>query len=230
MTILDDIPSEQNAVVLFSGGLDSTVLLYWFAKKKKRLTALHYQYAQSNEVKEYQAFEAIQRTLPTVSFECIRLAPELMQSPIQHVQQFPAFRNGLFIAAAVPFAHARYGHAVVSIGVQGYYSPRAPGLHPQHPDTAEETLAPLRQSIRRATSDMVVLSYPFMRMSRGEVIQLGIELEVPMESTWTCFSNAATPCHRCSACTTRLHGFTEAKRVDPIYEAMMSGSIDGHVY
>ena len=62
----------------------------------------------------------------------------------------------------------------------------------------------------------VIIESPLLRLTKAQIISKGMELKVPYELTWTCYSGGEKACGKCEACLLRLEGFGEAGIDDPI--------------
>lgn len=62
----------------------------------------------------------------------------------------------------------------------------------------------------------VIIEAPLLRLTKAQIIGRGIELKVPYELTWTCYSGGEKACGKCEACLLRLEGFREAGIHDPV--------------
>ena len=57
---------------------------------------------------------------------------------------------------------------------------------------------------------------PIIHLSKAEIVKLGLDLEAPLEHTWSCYQSGEYPCGRCDSCTLRAKGFAEAGQRDPL--------------
>jgi 7-cyano-7-deazaguanine synthase len=66
----------------------------------------------------------------------------------------------------------------------------------------------------------ITLQTPLIQLDKADIVRLGLELQAPLELTWSCYQNEDRACGRCSSCRLRLKGFAAAGVTDPIsYEA-----------
>jgi 7-cyano-7-deazaguanine synthase len=121
-------------------------------------------------------------------------------------------RNAMMLEAAIAVAVARKAHAVVT-GVHA-------GDHAVYPDCRPLFISSLNQLAKVANEGFILPSFevvaPFINMSKADIVQLGVELGVPFEFTWTCYKGGSRHCGRCSTCVERLEAFHVAGRTDPV--------------
>jgi 7-cyano-7-deazaguanine synthase len=127
-------------------------------------------------------------------------------------------RNTLFIAYALQYAEEVDADAiyigVTAIDFSGY------------PDCRPEYVKAWQSLINLATKKTVEggeikLETPLLHLYKAEIIDLGLELGVPYEKTWSCYKGGEKACGVCDSCKLRLKGFKEANSTDPLpYEEL----------
>lgn len=185
----------MKVVLLYSGGLDSTVLLYHLRAEGHEVVPLAFQYGQSHGKELGRAQDIcdeleVNLWMVTLPFE-IFVGSSLTGGEGVVIPN----RNMVFIAAAGSVAEQLHADAV-AIGVQ---------------EGDAETWADCRgkfcehtfRSLQAATEGRVRLMYPFLRKSKLDVVRRGKELGVPFEKTWSCYVGADEPCGDCPACLAR---------------------------
>ena len=206
-------------VVAFSGGLDSTTLLYHLRAEGHEVKALSADYGQRHGARERQAAEAITQLLGVERrvVDLTALAaffgrnslsdaavpvPAGAYSEAGMKQTTVPNRNmvllsvGLAWAASLPFDGVAFGaHG-------GEYTPY-PDCQPAFAEAMDRAAAvcdwrPLR-----------VLA-PFATWSKGDIVNRGAELGVPFHLTWSCYQGGETPCGVCGTCVDRATAFADA--------------------
>lgn len=210
-------------IVLLSGGLDSTVALYWARLRSDTLMAITFDYGQ----RHYRELEAAQRvakfagvphdivTIPT-------LAKVSKSSLTDHYRQVTdasstvtPLRNLWFLTAAACVAHA-HGMNEIVVGACG-------ADQNDYPDCREPFFAAAQQAIDIGLGGdkQFVVHRPLIRLSKTQTIQLACKFTGCFEAladTWTCYE-AHPPrsgCGACPACLSRRAGFLETGVEDPI--------------
>jgi 7-cyano-7-deazaguanine synthase len=222
--------ASDKALVLLSGGQDSTTCLYWAIDKfgRQNVAAISFDYGQRHRI-ELDCAKAIAKAagiphtiLPIDTFSA--LGGDALTEPGIDVKPgvdetsglpntFVPGRNLIFVTYAA--AHAwRHDIGNIVIGVaQTDYS--------GYPDCREETIEALQQAIRLGMESQVEIHAPLMHLSKAETVELARDLDAldAMALTHTCYKGMRPPCGTCAACKLRAKGFAEAGIDDPLVTA-----------
>ncbi len=219
------ISAKQRAVVLLSGGMDSSVCAA-LAVRDYHAAAVHVSYGQRTEERERQSFLAICQRLKIhdrlmVRNEALRaiggsaLTDESIDVPeAEHVGQsipvtYVPFRNAHFLAVAVSWAEV-LGAEKVYIGA---VEPDSSG----YPDCRPAYYKAFNQVIKAGTKEgRIEIVTPLIAMRKAEIVRLGLELGAPFDLTWSCYSREDRACGVCDSCVLRLRAFEAAGSPDPI--------------
>jgi 7-cyano-7-deazaguanine synthase len=184
----------RKAVVLVSGGIDSSVALAW-ARERFDVTALSCEVAgrPRREAKACEAIVKRSRT-PLVRVKTPFLRPRS--------SGYAPARNLVLHAIALSVAEDRGAAAVVA----GHNRSDA-----SHFDDARPSYFRRIESLGNG----VRILLPFARYTDAEVIALGARMGVPLELTWSCYRDGPRPCRRCSACRGRIESFRQVGMEDP---------------
>ncbi len=217
-----------DAVVVLSGGLDSTVCLAVAVRSYDRVLALSVDYGQRHAVELERArciaahyrVEQIEQRLDlsawggsalTDATITVPLAADATNGPAIPITYVPG-RNLIFLSLAVALAEAR-GCEAVSIGVNALDYSGYPDCRPEFIDSFRATAGlALRAGVEGAPVDVVT---PLIDMSKADIVRRGVELDAPLHLTWSCYRGASVPCGDCDSCVLRAKGFAEADVVDP---------------
>ena len=222
----------SKAVVILSGGMDSTTLLYEVVKKEgnKNVFALSFNYGQ-NHTKELKGAITsckklnVNHKIVDVSF----LGKELLfgsslttgadKIPEGHYEAenmkstVVPNRNMILIALAAGYA--------ISIGAINLYYGAHGGDHAIYPDCRPEFVLAMEEVLKLADWSELNLIVPYLYIDKGDIAIKGKELNVPYEDTWTCYKGGEKACGKCGACQERLEAFKKAHMVDPVeYEGV----------
>jgi 7-cyano-7-deazaguanine synthase len=213
----------KKTIVVFSGGLDSTVLLAALLAEGRECKALSVDYGQRHR-RELVAADKICHKL-RVDHKVANLnglRPLLVGSsqtdttvPVPHghyeeesmKKTVVPNRNMLLLATAGAWA---IGLKYDSIA----YAAHA-GDHAVYPDCREEFVVPLREALRRADWHEVDLERPFIHKTKAEVVRLGHELKAPLALSWSCYEGRPRHCGKCGTCVERREAFQVAGVEDP---------------
>lgn len=217
----------MKAVCLLSGGMDSSTLAYHAKNEGYEILALHFTYGQRTWRKERECALRIARHLNAIEFQEVDLAylvkvggssltdrSMLVQPHSGEDEGIPdtyvPFRNANLLSVATSFAEAR-GADAIFIGVQS-------SDYSGYPDCRPEFIEAFQQVINLGTKPGtgIALKTPFVRMSKREIVQEGLELGVPYEDTWSCYQEEDAACGVCGSCHFRLEAFRELGLADPI--------------
>ena len=202
----------MKALVLSSGGLDSTVCLALAAEKygADEVIALSVYYGQKHIreieaaalVAEYYHVKRMSVDLSEVFKGCSSSLIEGSGSGIPHgsyadqleetdgspVDTYVPYRNGLFLSAAASVA-LTYGCSEIYYGAHADDS-----AGNAYPDTSKEFNKAISDSIYIGSGNALHLIAPFIDSPKAEVVKEGIRLGVPFELTWSCYEGADKAC------------------------------------
>jgi 7-cyano-7-deazaguanine synthase len=111
------------------------------------------------------------------------------------------FRNGILIAAATVIAQ-NFDCGEVWIGLTGE------GAR-DYPDCSKDFVDATRLAVRSGTAGAVQLVAPFADMTKRQVVECAIKEEIPIDITWSCYSDGTDPCNKCQACVERRLALSE---------------------
>ena len=224
--------SSKNAVVLLSGGLDSTTVLAVAQRDGYSCHALSFDYGQRHEVeleaagRVAAAFGVERHVVATIDLRAFGgsaltsdvdvpkgRSVEDMESDIP-VTYVPA-RNTIFLSFALAFAET-LDASDIFIGVNALDYSGYPDCRPEY-IAAFETMANLatRAGVEGRTG--TVIHTPLMDLTKAGIIRLGLSLGVDYGITHSCYDpgTGARPCGACDSCLLRAKGFAEVGVPDP---------------
>lgn len=215
----------MRALVLFSGGIDSTTCLAMAVKKygSENVTALSVTYGQKHKkelasaenIAKYYNVELIKLDLAKIfSFSSCSLlegsdeeiplesyAEQLEKSSGEPVSTYVPFRNGLFLSSAASIALSKD----CSVIYYGAHSDDAAGN--AYPDCSSEFNDAMNRAIYLGSGNSLTVEAPFVNLTKADVVKKGLELGVPYELTWSCYLGGDKPCGKCGTCIDRQKAF-----------------------
>lgn len=219
--------------VLFSGGLDSAVVLWRVVDasmdRDDYVEAVSIDYGQRHAVEMKHAEQMAH--LIDVPYTTLRIPDLLMGSmltsdkaiPEQSYSDLPVgmsptyvpFRNGLMIsmlaAAAQKWVMEKADrHARIYIG-----SHAEDAENDAYPDCSVDFMSAMGKAVSIGTYGMVELVTPLIAMKKAEIIRYGAGVEVPFGMTWSCYKGENMHCGKCMTCQARRAGFKAAGIEDP---------------
>ena len=218
--------SKPKAVVLVSGGLDSCVTAA-MAARTHELAFLHVNYGQRTEDREKQAFHDLADAFG---------AAERMDVDIHHLARiggssltqadmevtgadlgnpgiptsYVPFRNANILAIATSWAEV-LGAEALFIGAVAEDSSGYPDCRPEFFRAFEQVIATGTRPETR-----IRIETPIIHLTKREIIEKGVELNAPLDKTWSCYRASERACGTCDSCALRLRGFQQAGLEDPL--------------
>lgn len=213
----------MEVVLIYSGGLDSTVLLHHLAAEGHAVRALSVNYGQRH-ARELESAAALTARLGVEHrvVDLRTITPLLGANSLTSVEvRVPTGhyaeesmkatvvpnRNMLLLAVAAAWAMALKADAVA-------YAAHG-GDHAIYPDCRPEFAEAMARAIALADWHPVELIRPFVDWTKADIVRRGAELEVPFEQTWSCYQGGALHCGRCGTCIERREAFHLAGVPDP---------------
>jgi 7-cyano-7-deazaguanine synthase len=220
--------SSRKALVLFSGGIDSTTALYWAEKRYDNVEALTFDYGQRHRVEVALARRlARRRGLPfrLLKVNLRQVGGSALTDPSASLPRFSRtqdirrgipptyvpFRNGIFLALAAAWAEANGSDDIVC----GFNTIDSPS----YPDTGASFVRAMQKAISVGTAAgskgrRIRIVAPFIRMKKSEIIRLGLSLGADYSFSISCYGGGEIPCRRCSSCLLRKRAWEEAGAED----------------
>ncbi|MFZ9595832.1 MAG: 7-cyano-7-deazaguanine synthase QueC [Bdellovibrionia bacterium] len=222
----------KKAVILFSGGLDSTTVLAMAHAQEFELYALSFDYGQRHSV-ELNCVQKILKKYPIQDHQLVRIDlrqfggsaltdeiqvpkskafdAESKKIPITYV---PA-RNTIFLSFALAYAET-LGAKSIFLGINSLDYSNYPDCRPEYL-SAFERMANLATALG-VEEGGIQFHAPLLRLTKAEIIREGLKLGVDYSMTNSCYdpSEEGKACGACDACHLRLAGFQQNGLVDPI--------------
>ena len=223
----------KKAIVLLSGGLDSTTVLAAAINKGFDIIALSFNYGQRHNYEIQCAreiassYNVIKHQIANIDLGAIggsALTDDIdvpknrdtfemdSEIPITYV---PA-RNTIFLSYALALAEVENTfHIFIGVNALDYSG---------YPDCRPEYIESFQKMARLATksgveeTEQLIIHTPLIDLKKSEIIKLGIELGVDYSKTHSCYDPLAKdePCGKCDACILRIKGFLDAGTSDPL--------------
>ncbi len=223
----------MKALVLFSGGVDSTTCLAMAIRSfgKDNVISLSVSYGQKHE-KELEAAKNIIAyydirglTLDLTNVfaysNCSLLSHSNQDIPQKsYLEQFREnrgnpvstyvpYRNGIFLSVAAGIALSNECNTIY----YGAHLDDAAGN--AYPDCSRAFLEGMSEAIYEGSGRKLRLTAPFINLNKAQIVARGLELSVPYELTWSCYEGKDTPCGKCGTCLDRQIAFESNHVSDP---------------
>lgn len=224
----------KNALVLTSGGVDSTTALALAIEKygKDHVIALSISYGQKHS-KEIEAAKAVAQHYGVEQLfldlglifqysNCSLLQQSTEEIPEESyaeqiektggetpVSTYVPFRNGLFLSAAASIALSRDCEVIY----YGAHADDAAGF--AYPDCSPVFNNAMNTAIYEGSGHQLRIEAPFVNKNKSDIVGIGLKLGVPYELTWSCYGGGDKPCGKCGTCIDRAAAFAANGVADP---------------
>ena len=210
----------KDSIIILSGGLDSTTMLYDYADSIA--LALSFDYGSNHNKKE----------LAFAAYHCNQLGIEHIIIPLEFIHQYfhssllsgaeaipegqyddesmrstvVPFRNGIMLAIAAGMAEDRRLARILMANHSGD--------HAIYPDCRPEFVQALAAAVQAGTYNGVELFTPYTHWTKTDIARRGKELGLDYSKTWSCYKGGEKHCGKCGTCTERRQALQEAGIVD----------------
>lgn len=210
----------QDSIIILSGGLDSTTMLYEY--KDDIALALSFDYGSNHNARE----------LAFARLHCERLGIPHIIIPLDFIHQYfrssllegadaipegnydddnmrstvVPFRNGIMLAIAAGMAETR--------GLSRIMMANHAGDHAIYPDCRQSFVDAMNQAIKAGTYEGITLFTPYTNLTKADIARHGKALGIDYSETWSCYKGGEKHCGKCGTCTERIEALREAGIID----------------
>lgn len=205
-----------DSIIVLSGGLDSTTMLYEY--KDDIALALSFDYGSNHNARE----------LAFARLHCERLGIPHIIIPLDFIHQYfrssllegadaipegnynddnmrstvVPFRNGIMLAIAAGMAETR--------GLTRIMMANHAGDHAIYPDCRQSFVDAMNQAIQAGTYEGITLFTPYTNLTKADIARHGKALGIDYSETWSCYKGGEKHCGKCGTCTERREALREA--------------------
>ena len=216
---------EKDSIIVLSGGLDSTTMLYEYKDRIRMAVSFHYGSNHNDKelacAKLHRERLAIPHLIIPLSFMAEYFESSLLQGaaaiPEGHYDDanmkstVVPFRNGIMLAVAAGLAETHHLKYVMLANHSGD--------HAIYPDCRPMFVDAMSAAIEAGTYDGVRIFAPYTNITKADIARHGKELGINYAETWSCYKGGEHHCGKCGTCTERIEALREAGIDDPtIYE------------
>jgi 7-cyano-7-deazaguanine synthase len=209
------------AVVLLSGGLDSTVTLAYALNNGDDVTALSFRYGQRHS-KELDSAKAVAEYYKLAHVTVDVDMSSFGSSLIGNSKKIEKDRTD--IGSDIPDTYVPARNMIMlsiatglceTVGAEKIYIGANSVDYSGYPDCRMEFFDAFERSIEKGTKKgseghPIKISVPIIEMTKAEIVKLGKELNAPLHLTWSCYEGGDEPCGHCDSCILRKKGFEDA--------------------
>ncbi|MBS1263190.1 MAG: 7-cyano-7-deazaguanine synthase [Methanonatronarchaeales archaeon] len=220
----EDAGGILESVVLASGGIDSAVTLAEAAEVSGEVAVLFFRYGQPTESREARCVEALaehhgygmevldltdvfSKFRGGLTDKSVDLSVHLAEDGV--AASYVPMRNTVFLSIAAGVAESRGAKHL-------WFGPNAEDRD-AYADCRDEYASAMERALCLGTDRAeFTVHRPVVALEKHEIILRGVELEVPLEHTWSCYQDGDEPCGVCASCEERAEGFERAGVEDPL--------------
>lgn len=201
----------KDSVIIYSGGMDSTTLLYQF--KKTIGLAISFDYGSNHNDKE---FEYAKYHTEKLGIEHIRIniketmqyfksgllegadaIPEGHYADENMTKTVVPFRNGIMLSIAAGIAESRKFNKVLIANHFGDFA--------QYPDCRLSFIDAMKEAIKQGTDTKVQILAPYTNISKEDIAEMGVSYGIDYKTTWSCYkADTDVHCGKCGTCVERI--------------------------
>lgn len=211
----------KDSVLILSGGVDSTTLLY--DEQERIALAISFDYGSKHNKRE----------IPFAQLHCQRLGIRHIVIPLDFMTRYfvsslleggedipeghyaddnmkstvVPFRNGIMLSIAAGIAESR--------GLKYVMMANHSGDHSIYPDCTPQFVSAMSQATKAGTYPGIELLVPYTNISKGDIARRGKALGIDYAETWSCYKGGERHCGRCGTCEERREALAEAGIDDP---------------
>jgi 7-cyano-7-deazaguanine synthase len=205
----------RKVVVLFSGGVDSTTLLYQHWTYGDKVICVFFDYGQKH-IKEKAAARLISKKLNVqmIEIDLSNVMPKIAPCALTGFGEIEngeyektikssvvPNRNMIFLSFAISVAISN-GFEFVSYGAHS-------GDHEIYYDCRKEFIDSISNSALLCHEGGIRIITPFSSISKSEIVRIGLSLGIHYEETWSCYNGGLKHCGACGTCIERLDAFSK---------------------
>ncbi len=219
------------AIVLLSGGLDSSTVLAIARERGFETIALTFDYGQKHR-KEIESATRVAKRLGVKEHLIVPLdiGKYLASSLTARTMDIPSGRNRSGMATEIPSTYVPSRNIIFltiataiaeSRDVKRIFIAANAVDYSGYPDCTPEFIESFQKMIDLGTKAGkegrgIRIEAPVLRMSKADIVREAVRLKVPLDLTWSCYRGGAKACGRCDSCILRLEGFRQAGVEDPL--------------
>lgn len=213
----------MGVVLILSGGVDSTTLLYDLLERGVTVCPISFDYGQKHSKELLCASETCDMLgvqLKTVDISALNTI--FTSSALTGAANIPKGdyedenmrttvvpnRNMILLSSAIGYA--------INIGARDVYYGAHSGDHSIYPDCREEFVKRIQNIAEVCHYTPLNVKAPYLHMTKADIVRKGLDLCVDYHHTWTCYKGGALACGACGSCRERLEAFDAAGVTDPI--------------
>lgn len=214
---------KKSSLIIYSGGLDSTVLLHKLATERRVAGAIGFFYGQKHS-----------KELEFAEYNCAKLGVEFLRTDISTLAGIFGANSLTDKSVAVPEGGYREENMkstvvpnrnmimlslaaarAIAVNANSVAYAAHSGDHAIYPDCRPEFADAVAAALKLCHYYPIDLLRPFVNMSKADIVKLGADLGVDFAKTWSCYNGGEVHCGKCGTCVERREAFALAGVADP---------------
>ena len=206
----------KDAIIVLSGGLDSTTMLYEYRDRIALAVSFHYGSNHNDKELAFAKLHCERLCIPHLIIPLTFIKEHFQSSLLAGADTIPEgnydeenmkstvvpFRNGIMLAIAAGLAENN--------GLKYVMLANHSGDHTIYPDCRPEFVNAMNEAICAGTWNNVRLLTPYTNISKTEIVRHGLRLGINYDETWSCYKGGDKPCGVCGTCREREEALREA--------------------
>ena len=211
----------KDALLVYSGGLDSTTMLYEYSDRIALALSFNYGSNHNRRELECAAWHCEHLKIKHITINLDFIKEYFRSSLLEGAEAIPEgnydddnmrstvvpFRNGIMLSVAAGTAENN--------GLQYVMLANHAGDHTIYPDCRPEFVEAMDEAICAGTYNNVRLLTPYTHLTKAQIVQRGGNLGVDYSKTWSCYKGGDIHCGKCGTCRERQEAFAVAGLPDP---------------
>ena len=211
----------KDTVLIYSGGIDSTTMLYEF--RDRIAIALSFDYGSNHNKNELPLarknserlgiknvvinLDFIGKLFHSSLLEGADKIPEGNYNDANMHSTVVPFRNGIMLSIAAGLAESE--------GLRYIMMANHAGDHTIYPDCRPEFVAGMNEAVKQGTFEHIQLWAPYTGLTKTDIVKRGAQLGIDYADTWSCYKGGDVHCGKCGTCMERKEAFLQAGIPDP---------------
>ncbi|MBP5371439.1 MAG: 7-cyano-7-deazaguanine synthase QueC [Bacteroidales bacterium] len=210
----------KDTVLILSGGIDSTTMLYEYQDRIALAVSFHYGSNHNDKEIPFAEYHCKQLGINHITVPLSFMKDYFQSSLLQGADAIPEgnyddenmkstvvpFRNGIMLAIAAGLAETN--------GLLHVMMANHSGDHAIYPDCRPQFADAMGKAIEAGTYEGITLDTPYTHLSKADIVKRGVSLGVDYTHTWSCYKGQQIHCGKCGTCRERKEAFALAGIAD----------------
>lgn len=221
----------MKVLVSLSGGMDSATLVGKALAEGHTVSVIHFQYgSKHNRMERKAAMSLLQHykigAIASVDLSRSGLTDSIRSHLLTNGGSIPEghYQDETMKQTVVPGRNLIFASMAAAVaesqGIDQIWLGIHTGDHAIYPDCRPEFLRGLQDTVKASTEGRVAVEAPFLDLDKHRILEIGYEIRVPYDKTWTCYNPYPISCGKCGSCQERIEGFRKLGKVDPLRYAI----------